>query len=193
VKKKRVQNPEAKRDAILSSAAALFVQQGYEATSIAQIASHADVAVGSVYRQFPDKIALLSALHKDLEHELNVVMVNAWDTKLPHIDRFKPMFSALFTALTKRHAILPLMAMTKELIGKENYEPGKAMIEIIKQLYSEGVEAKALKPYPLDIFAFIAHGIVNGGLSAWSQNPTLKTQNQVVKIMSDMMRLIASP
>jgi len=189
-KKKRVQNPDAKREAILNSAAKLFVKRGYEATSIAQIAEDAEVAVGSVYRQFPDKVALLGALHLKIELGLVEVMMDAWDNKLEHLQRFYPMFKSLFAALAEKQAILPILALNKELVGKETYHPGAKMIAAIEEMYVEGVNAGAFKSYPSHLMASIAHGMVNGALIAWAQNPTPQNQKTVVKSVSEMVQAV---
>ena len=188
---KRTHDPVGKRQAILVAAADLFVQQGYERTSIAEIAKRADVAVGSVYRQFSDKVAILSALHVDLEYELISIMENAWNTDRPYQDRFRPMFAALFSALTERHAIMPILTLTKELVGQKTYVPGKAMIDAIRDMYQAGVAIGELRAYPPEFMPSILHGMVNGGLSAWVEHPTADNEQAVVAILTDAVQAIA--
>lgn len=50
------------RERILSSAAALFAEQGYAAASISKIAQHAGVLPGSIYWAFESKEAILAAV-----------------------------------------------------------------------------------------------------------------------------------
>ena len=52
----------ATRSRVLETAEAAFGRQGYEATSMAEIAEGAGVGVGTLYHHFPDKRALLLAL-----------------------------------------------------------------------------------------------------------------------------------
>ncbi len=52
----------AKRKAILDAARAIIARQGYEETTIAQIASAAGVAVGTVYLYFRNKRDIYTAL-----------------------------------------------------------------------------------------------------------------------------------
>lgn len=47
---------------LLDSAAALFAEVGYEATTTNAIADKAGVSIGSLYRYFPDRKAVLDAL-----------------------------------------------------------------------------------------------------------------------------------
>ena len=48
--------------AILQAASALFLEQGYDAVTMTQIAAASDTAIGSLYRFFPSKEAVADAL-----------------------------------------------------------------------------------------------------------------------------------
>ena len=48
--------------ALLDAGAALFVEKGYDATTMTEIASRAGAAIGSLYQFFPSKEALAEAL-----------------------------------------------------------------------------------------------------------------------------------
>lgn len=52
------------------AAVSLFRKQGYEATTVEQIAERADVAKGTVFNYFPSKEALLHALSADIHAKL---------------------------------------------------------------------------------------------------------------------------
>jgi TetR/AcrR family transcriptional regulator, cholesterol catabolism regulator len=55
---------------IHKAAVALFRKQGYDATTVEQIAERADVAKGTVFNYFPSKEALLHALSHDIHEKL---------------------------------------------------------------------------------------------------------------------------
>jgi AcrR family transcriptional regulator len=55
---------ERNRRRILDAAAAVFAERGLGA-SLDEIAAHADVGIGTVYRRFPNKEALIDALFED--------------------------------------------------------------------------------------------------------------------------------
>jgi AcrR family transcriptional regulator len=52
------------REKVLAAARSVFAEQGIDA-QMDDVARHADVGVGTVYRHFPTKEALLSALHDE--------------------------------------------------------------------------------------------------------------------------------
>jgi AcrR family transcriptional regulator len=63
------------RERILAAAAACFDELGYEATTTAEIARRAGIAVGSVYDYFTDKRAiLLELLHDTVEQVADLVV-----------------------------------------------------------------------------------------------------------------------
>lgn len=59
---RREDNKAMKRDRLLSEGLRLFAEQGYEGSSIEQIAAASGVARGTFYLYFPDKRALFEAL-----------------------------------------------------------------------------------------------------------------------------------
>jgi AcrR family transcriptional regulator len=53
--KEKLGEPESKRQEIIRAAYDLFVQQGYHGTSMRQIASEAEIALGGLYNHFKNK------------------------------------------------------------------------------------------------------------------------------------------
>ena len=69
----RERNAAHTRELLLNSALDLFVEQGYEATRMEEIAERADVGVSTLYRYFPTKDRLVVeplALHGQMAAEL---------------------------------------------------------------------------------------------------------------------------
>jgi AcrR family transcriptional regulator len=56
---------------LLAAAASLFVEKGYDATTMTEIASRAGAAIGSLYLFFPTKQALAQAMLAGLAEELS--------------------------------------------------------------------------------------------------------------------------
>ena len=53
----------ARIDALLDAAAAVVDEVGFDRLTTAQVAELSGASIGTVYRYFPDRIALLAALH----------------------------------------------------------------------------------------------------------------------------------
>src|SRR5580692_9657781 len=57
----------------LDTAAGLFAEVGYEATTMTAIAERAGSSIGGLYRYFPDKPTLALALHRQYSQEVEGV------------------------------------------------------------------------------------------------------------------------
>ena len=68
----RQQRSQALFDAILEATAQVLVEHGYAGANTNLIAERAGVSVGSLYQYFPNKDALVAALHE--RHAENVVV-----------------------------------------------------------------------------------------------------------------------
>jgi AcrR family transcriptional regulator len=77
--RKRARN----REALLSAARRLFVDVGFEATTVAAIAEAADLGFGTFYRYFPDKEAILDALLDVGRQEFDEVLSHPENEQLP--------------------------------------------------------------------------------------------------------------
>jgi len=64
---------QARIEKILDSAAELFAEIGYEATSTNAIAQRAETSIGSIYQFFPNKDAILHALAERYVRQLHAV------------------------------------------------------------------------------------------------------------------------
>lgn len=78
------QEPMERRRLILDAAARLFAAEGYDRTSIRDIAHHVGLLPGSVYHYFPSKRELFLAVHREgFEHTLDRVRQAATSSSDP--------------------------------------------------------------------------------------------------------------
>src|SRR5690348_12737893 len=94
---------EATRRRVMDAARELFDTQGYQGTTIREIARHAGVSVGSVFTTFASKYEILSQVMRDrldgLYAELDRVIPHL---RGPTVDRLRTMFAIHF-AFEVRH------------------------------------------------------------------------------------------
>ena len=173
-------NPEGKREALMHSAETLFVTQGYSGTTIAQIAKHAEIAVGSVYRLYPDKAAVLTALHERMEERFIHAMQAGWTSKDDYAERFEAMIAALFDLAFDVRASLPLYFLTRDMIGGTNFVPGERIIAEIEAQFFDGVESGKLRAMTPGVIGPMAHAIVEGAMRAWMADPSPQRRELIV-------------
>lgn len=135
---------EATRNRVIDAARELFDTQGYEGTTIREIARHAGVSVGSVFTTFASKGEILSQVMQDRLDGLYAEL----DRVMPHlrgdtIDRLRTMFAIHF-AFEVRHTRLFLahIAATYDWTLPPSAKPmGKTprLQEIISECLAKGV------------------------------------------------------
>ncbi|MEM7766314.1 MAG: TetR/AcrR family transcriptional regulator [Pseudomonadota bacterium] len=169
---KRTLDPLAKRKAVLLAGETLFARKGYTGTTMADIARAANVAVGTVYRLFPDKPALLAALHRQMEERFIDAMQAGWRETGDFDQKFAAMIDAIMDAAEAVLPRMPLYSLTRDMVGAADFVPGEQMMAAIALQYADGVEAGAFHPHPPEVAASIAHGMVDGAMRAWMTDPT---------------------
>jgi AcrR family transcriptional regulator len=84
------------RERVLRAAAEVFAERGLEAT-LNDVAHHAGLGVGTVYRRFPNKEALIEALFKDKVDGITAIATeaigcpDAWEGFVTFLDRVLEM------------------------------------------------------------------------------------------------------
>jgi AcrR family transcriptional regulator len=113
---------KARVAALLAAATTLFVEKGYEATTMTEIASRAGASIGSLYLFFPTKAALAKVLLIELAEVLSVQL----DTLL-HETSGRPaaaIADALFGALSRFLTSHPAYASLIDLPADEGWRRG---------------------------------------------------------------------
>lgn len=151
-RKARRIDPNGKRAAVLEAAMTLFRQNGYEKTSISEIARRADVAVGSVYRAFADKPALLAAIRDETAHRLAAVIEAGWADDRPPADRLRAMCRAV-TAQARAE-----LSAAAALPGSGLAIDGAPVVEALTGMITTGIGRGELRPVPLpETAGLLAH------------------------------------
>ncbi|RZI92769.1 MAG: TetR/AcrR family transcriptional regulator [Microbacterium sp.] len=128
---------------ITASARALFAQHG-TCTQMEDIAAHAGVGVGTLYRRFPTKESLLTALVRERFQEFTVIAVDVEATTEPA--------DALFTVM-RRHAeavehdaAFQSAMMNLDSFSWEGIEDDKAALgEVLTRIIARAKKAGTLR------------------------------------------------
>ncbi|WGV23518.1 TetR/AcrR family transcriptional regulator [Halotia branconii] len=108
-KSSRQQQAIVRREHLVDTALALFSQQGYDATSIKQIAAAEGVAVGLLYHYFPSKSELLRAVwerHSFLPELRSLLLVEHGETAACVLQKVAERFSAM---IDRKESLFRLM------------------------------------------------------------------------------------
>lgn len=94
-------------EAILEATARVLAERGYAATNTNLVAERAGVSVGSVYQYFPNKDALLTALHERHAAQMHEVIVGVLGAAHPR--SLKGHIEAMVQALLAAHQVAPAL------------------------------------------------------------------------------------
>ncbi|MEM6616105.1 MAG: TetR/AcrR family transcriptional regulator [Pseudomonadota bacterium] len=155
---------KARTDRILKSASDLFAQQGFEHTKLADVATAADVAVGTIYLRYAGKAELLGAVLSKLEDGFCEEMTSGELWEVPFPKRFEHIMARIMRYATTAENLGPLMAMAPYAVLKEG-RAGDKVRSIISAHLSDGVEKGQLRQdLDTDYAAVLAHGMVEGAM-----------------------------
>lgn len=139
---------EAPRETILARAAELFAGQGYEGTSLQQVASAVGMTKAAIYHYFPTKQAVYEAIVVDLLARLDTHVRGAVDAT-DHETRLRQMmvghaefFEANYTAfVTLLHGVsgLSRAVSASEVKVRDRYE------RFVRGVIGEGVDDGAFE------------------------------------------------
>jgi AcrR family transcriptional regulator len=88
----KITRGEATRDQILDTAIRLFRKEGFDETTMRQVAAEAGVALGLAYHYFPGKEALVMAYYERVQWQHRAIA----QERLPHLSTLHDRLSMLF-------------------------------------------------------------------------------------------------
>ena len=102
-------------DTILEATAHILAERGYAGTNTNVVAAHAGVSIGSVYQYFPNKDALIAALHEHHASQMYIIINRVLDAANP--ENLEDHITALVKALLAAHEHAPELhkVLEKEL------------------------------------------------------------------------------
>lgn len=168
----RLQRRKARtREAILAGAGALFQQQGYEDTSIQQIADGADTGVGTLYGYFASKEAILHEVLRLNSDQATQRYRAAVDESTPAIERISTALATFADYIADNRTVLLAAFQVGVRRGLANEQPLEWLLTAYKGLLAEGISAGTLAKVPVDATARMLLGtylMAMLGIGIWS-------------------------
>lgn len=173
---------------LLDAAAACFVEKGYDAATMTEIAARAGAAIGSLYQFFATKEALAQALMADyadaLQQRLHRLAerAEAWDS-----DRLATELIRLLVAFRRRHPAFVVLAETVASL------PALRSLAIRKRLRGElqyllERHAPILTPTELQAAAVVVLQLMKAAV-ALNAEPGLAHRRAVLEQLQQALRL----
>lgn len=154
---------ERTREHILATALSLFIEKGYAATTMRDIAAAAECSLGLTYRYFSQKEALVLALYQQIAHEL-ASQVDALPPA-PLADRFVQLMHLKFALLSPYRAAFGAWfgaALTPDsgiaVLGPETSEIRAVMLQSLRRIITGASDAPRQRhAEDLAVILYLAH------------------------------------
>lgn len=152
---------QSKRERIIAAATELFAENGFEVTSIQDIACKASVAKGTVYLYFESKEVLVREVYKtcyEMDIEACKEGVDLLDSAVDKL--CKRLDNIMSYRLTHpRESRIEQLYSLSPVYGKEPFETKTEMMNDISDIIREGIEDGELKAVSVDLLSTIYYGI----------------------------------
>ncbi len=176
-----------KREAIIEAAIELFTTQGYETTTMAEVAKKAAVAVGTVYLYFKNKPDLLMGVKGDYEMDFVSYMARPEIQQIPHHLRARPLIEASFELCERNVSNVQLMGLQPQMIGDIKDKNGGPIQQAIQQFFEEAIAVGAFRPVDSQVAAVITFGMVHTALHQCFEIELGKNKERYINVLVDVM------
>ena len=176
-----------KRAVILDAALRTFVKRGYPKTKVAEIASEAGVAEGTLYNYFPSKEDLLLAL---FDEKWNAI-IHEVKSKINRLDdpnkKLKAIFSSVVRMFRKNRQLAEIFMIDikQSSIFLNNYTINRIVefLDLIEDILEEG-KRKGIYRKDLNtrVAKMIIFGAAQGILLSWVLSESTAVKNNTFKI-----------
>jgi TetR/AcrR family fatty acid metabolism transcriptional regulator len=160
------EDTRTKRRAILDAATELFAKQGYENTTIADIAQAAGVAVGTVYLYFRNKHEIYNSASIDWVESIARVLRDPTILVLPIRQMPRTVIEASFRICRENNELMPLFQVdvqSAEEIWQHKLAEG-SIAKAIDAFLRQAIEQGHLAPFDTEMYARILFGMVHSVL-----------------------------
>lgn len=160
-----------KRRAIIDAATALFLSQGYDGTSMDQVAARAAVSKQTVYKQFADKERLFADVVLGITGTVDSFIETVGQTlgRSEHLDRDLRNLACTYVRTVMQPAVLQLRRL---LIGQASRFPE------LGRTYYERAPQRVIAAIAACFEQLMARGLLRGG------DPLLAAQHYAFLVLS---------
>jgi TetR/AcrR family transcriptional regulator, cholesterol catabolism regulator len=186
---RRTRRREQTRERIVDAAVELFVSQGYDATTVDQIAAAADVARGTFFNHFPCKEGLTHAWIERRRGELRdrVATMTGPDATTRLVDGLKTVAALYDTDDTTRRVMVRIWIRCGGPFGPAHGQTA----EFIRELLDEGKNTGEVRD-DLDTLSagLVLQDVFLGALCRWAATETDSLEHHLEPVLDLVIPLL---
>jgi AcrR family transcriptional regulator len=153
-----------KREAILDAALDLFVERGFFGTAVPEIADHAGVGAGTIYRYFESKEALVNAIYRQQKQRFAHVVLDDFPATASTREQFRTMWMrmAKFAAQNVKAFIFMELHHHQRYLDAESRALEQRMLALFTGVVTAAQARRELKSGPPHLLMGIVLGAFVG-------------------------------
>ena len=151
-RERQIKKNEETRKAILDTAVAIGLEEGFEELSIRKITDRLGYSSGIVYHYFKDKQEILDTIHTQTSINLKDAVVSCISEDRSFAENTKKIFNMLSEAFAYEPNMFKLIMLNR---FSKNNESVKMWIDMIKQSVEYGIKSGELRMVDSDIASHI--------------------------------------
>ena len=151
-RERQIKKNEETRKAILDTAVAIGLEEGFEELSIRKITDRLGYSSGIVYHYFKDKQEILDTIHTQTSINLKDAVVSCISEDRSFAENTEKIFNMLSEAFAYEPHMFKLIMLNR---FSKNNESVKMWIDMIKQSVEYGIKSGELRMVDSDIASHI--------------------------------------
>jgi AcrR family transcriptional regulator len=163
------------RDKIYAAARDLFVKQGFDATTVDEIARVADVAPATFFNHFQTKQALLGLMTGEVFETLHAMTTEHLDGPGSSLSKLRAFVAAAADGISANRGIardVLLEVLRSDATPDEPHPYLERLFEPFANLIAEGQRSGEMRDdYEAAFLAQMAFGMMNSAITNWLANP----------------------
>ncbi|WP_437635741.1 TetR/AcrR family transcriptional regulator [Sorangium sp. So ce854] len=191
---RREQHRESLRGAILAAAGELFLEQGYEAFSMRQVAERIGYSATTIYRYYEDKDELLFAIVHEGFTEFQRTLVAAAESTADPIERIEALGAAYVQFGMQNPVHYRLMFMQRfDFVFDQRKERQQPMVEsfnVLQKAVTCAMEAGAMQRGDVEHHSQVIWALVHGITALGLANGGRFTADDVDRTLEIAMKMM---
>jgi AcrR family transcriptional regulator len=162
-----------KRQRLMDAALRLFVANGLERTSTAEIAREAGVATGTLFIYFPNKLALIGELALQIARDQAENVTARLDPQAPAREQFRAIWDSSIDWFRRNVPAFRFSRMVRDpgLLPTEVVQASDQMFGFYYHAIRTGLEEGCLGPYPPELIGGLLYQDIAGVMDCLIANP----------------------
>ena len=184
------------RERIFSAARDLFAKQGFQATTVDEIANLADVAPATFFNHFQSKQALLGLMTGEIFEYLHALTTQHLEGEGSSSEKLRNFIGSAAEGIAAsrgvaRDVLLEFMRSDATPDGPHPYL--QRIVDPFVALIEEGQRSGEMRTdYPASFLAQMAVGMLNSAITNWLANPDYPVETGLVEVTEFTLKTLGA-